>query len=485
MKSLSAQDREFFELVESAGFSNPFSAQRHNVDLAIAGLEANASREKAIQSMLAQVNKRMHRLGDFKLRDFAPEDRQPLKMAVLFQLFHQFADHFDAHIKAQAEAGHKPLKLACGPEIIRALDRYGYTEVNAGRVISFFFQIRRAFTFLSRNLVGESRVMRNLRERAWGTVFTQDLALYERLLWNRLEDFSTFLIGETGTGKGVVAKALGQSGWIEYDVANSRFEHSFTSAFVPVNLSQFAETLLESELFGHVKGAFTGAEESREGVFKQCQTHGTIFLDELGEVSIPIQIKLLRVLQERVFSPVGSREQLAFQGRVIAATNQPVHELRADGRFRDDFYYRLCSDVIEIPPLRERIAQDPDELTNLVEHLVTRIVGGAEKVLSDQVFAAIDRLGPDYAWPGNVRELEQCIRQVVVRGTYDGDRKPRTQNPLTLSLLEDELDANQLLSHYCHAMYQKYASYEEVGRRLGLDRRTVKKYVVEFEEINP
>lgn len=481
MKTLSPEDHKFFELVRTAGFSNPFSLERLSVDQEIAGVDASTPREKTIELMLGQLQKRLHRLGDFKIGEFRETDQQALKMAVLFQGFHQFADYFDRHIVEQIAAGARPLKLAFGPEIVRTLDRYGYTEVSASRVISFYFQVRRAFHFLSKNLVGQSKSMQALRCHLWATIFTQDLALYERMLWNRLEDFSTFLVGETGSGKGAVASSLGRSGWIEYDPVNQRFAHSFTSAFVPINLSQFAESLLESELFGHARGAFTGAVDKYDGAFQQCQEHGTIFLDEIGEVSIPVQVKLLRVLQERVFTPVGSHEAFPFQGRVVAATNQPMDELRSSGQFRDDFYYRLCSDLVPIPSLRERIAENPEELPIMVEHLVARIVGEPEKEIHDRVLSAISKLPKNYPWPGNVRELEQCIRQVIIRGHYQGDRALSKTSPLRNALAEQELSAAELVQQYCVVMYERHGTYEEVGRRLGLDRRTVKKHIVDAQ----
>src|SRR5436309_805666 len=117
-----------------------------------------------------------------------------------------------------------------------------------------------------------------------------------------------------------------------------------------------------AERFGHRKGAVTGAVEHHEGVFERCNAHGALFLDEIGEASIPVQIKLLQVLQERTFTALGGHEKKRFSGRVIAATNRPLAALRRDGRFRDDFFYRLCSDVIEVPTLRQRIAESPAEL---------------------------------------------------------------------------------------------------------------------------
>src|SRR5262249_37326051 len=145
---------------------------------------------------------------------------------------------------------------------------------------------------------------------------------------------------------------------------------SFEASFVSINLSQFPEALIESELFGHKKGAFTGAVEGHAGIFERCSPHGAIFLDEIGEASIPVQIKLLRVLQERHFSQVGAHEQRRFSGRVIAATNRSLDALRAEGKFRDDFYYRLCSDVIEVPSLATRLREDPSELDRLIAFIL-------------------------------------------------------------------------------------------------------------------
>ena len=174
-------------------------------------------------------------------------------------------------------------------------------------------------------------------------------------------------------------------------------------------------------MFGHRKGAFTGAVEAHEGVLARCSPHGAIFLDEIGEVSGPVQIKLLQVLQERTFCPVGSHEPVRFRGRVIAATNRPLEALRSGKLFRDDFFYRLCSDVIHVPPLRQRLEEDPDELRQLVEHLLIGMMGEAGRGLAAKIESAVRRdVNKDYLWPGNVRELEQAIRRILLTGSYAG-----------------------------------------------------------------
>jgi len=190
---------------------------------------------------------------------------------------------------------------------------------------------------------------------------------------------------------------------------------------------------------------------------------------------------LLQVLQERTFCPVGSHDFARFRGRVIAATNQPLAALRSQKLFREDFFYRLSSDIIEVPPLRQRLQEDPDELSQLVEHIFTSIVGQRDRELQERVEQGIvSALGKSYSWPGNVRELAQAVRQVLLTGVYKGtaDQKSSTPSGVLLAGFQNlSLTADQLLAGYCALLYDKTRNYEEVARRTKLDRRTVKKYV--------
>ncbi len=331
--------------------------------------------------------------------------------------------------------------------------------------------------------------MRQLRRALWDNVFTHDMLVYRDSLSNRLEDFSTLLLGATGTGKGEAAAAIGRSGFIPYVRDRRRFATSFSDGFIAINLSQFPETLIESELFGHKKGSFTGAIDHHAGVFERCNAHGALFLDEIGEVSAPVQIKLLRVLQDRTFTAIGSHEAQRFGGRVIAATNRPWAELRAEGRFRDDFYYRLCSDVIQVPTLRERIAASERELEDLVRLLISRIAGEEQPQLVAIVLEALRKDVPrEYEWPGNVRELEQAVRRIILTGRYASDLgSPGANHEQQFSELArgGQLSAKDLLGRYCAMLYRQLGSYAEVAARTGLDRRTARKYIVDYSAAPP
>ncbi len=488
-ETLSADDREFFELVARASFANPFGPERHRLDLRIGEATEDLDRTEAADASVTRLERRLRRLPSLDLRDYVPSDRRTLELAILFDVFHDFSPQMDAVVERQLEQGTDPVDVPFARRMLTRLTDYGVDSEVAERRLSLLYQIRRAYHFIHTRLVGQARCMRRLRQRLWTNIFTDDLLLYDEHLWDRMEDFSTFFVGETGTGKGTAAAALGYSGWLSFDASSGQFERSFTDSFLPVNLTEFSSSLIESELFGHRKGAFTGAIDDYSGVFGRCHRRGVIFLDEIGEVGLNIQVKLLRVLQERTFTPVGSRQPERFEGRVVAATNRPVDELRRDGELRDDLYYRLCSDVVEMPPLRLRIDQDPDELRRLVTHIVDRSLDGSEQIVERVLDVIDEQLPDDYPWPGNVRELEQCVRRVVVARQYTGDPcaddDAEPDDPverLTHRVDDEQLEARELVRAYCQLLYDRHENYREVGRRVGLDRRTVKRHVTYSED---
>lgn len=487
---LENDDRELFALVSRASFVNPFSLERDALDVRIARTDRHDP--ELLSRLLSRLDSRLVAIeaaGGLAPELFAPDDWRQIEHAILFEAFHRYLEELDALIEAQLKAGPTPVAVPFADELLRRLVGRGIDAEHAVRMLSFFWQMRRAYYFITNGLIGISPSMRRLREALWNDVFTYDMARFERLLWNRLEDFSLILRGETGSGKGQAAAAIGRSGFVPFDEKKGTFVASFTELFVPINLSQFPETLIESELFGHRKGAFTGAVDSHAGVFSRCSPNGAIFLDEIGEVSIPVQIKLLRVLQDRVFTPVGSHEERRFEGRVIAATHRDLAELRAKRAFRDDFYYRLCSDVIEVPPLRQRLAEEPGELDVLIAHLVRRIVGAEEEELASRIKAAIEADIPaGYRWPGNVRELEQSVRRVLLTGRCVPETIAAEPTDATERFLAEAgagmMEARELVARYCALLYERHGTYEEVARITGLDRRTVRKHVQQIRGTN-
>lgn len=484
MPRLSASDREFFAALGDVVFGNPFTPQRAELISRLAPgvpLGDMTTHREALAQVVGPRLAPWLREGAPAVQRLSAEDRRVLESALLYVGYHRCVPQLDALIERQARQGGAPLAVPFADEVIADLVRSGFPEERAARYFALFFQLRRAFYFILDSLAGECESMRRLREALWNNVFTHDMRGYEAALWNRMEDFSTLLLGETGTGKGSAAAAIGRSEFIPYLPEQRRFATNFAESFITINLSQFPETLIESELFGHRKGAFTGAIDHHEGVFERCSAHGALFLDEIGEVSIPVQIKLLQVLQERTFTALGGHEKKRFSGRVIAATNRPLDKFRRDGRFREDFFYRLCSDVIEVPTLRQRIAENPDELEQLVRLLVTRIVGEQASGFASSIMEALEQgLPRGYAWPGNVRELEQAVRRILLTGRYAGDIAEATTNDeelLAEKLRAGELTADELLARYCALLYRRLGTYAEVAKRTGLDPRTSRKYV--------
>jgi two-component system response regulator PilR (NtrC family) len=212
---------------------------------------------------------------------------------------------------------------------------------------------------------------------------------------------TVLVMGESGTGKELVAKALHAS--------SPRAERPF----IVVNSGSLPHELLESNLFGHVKGAFTGAFFSKKGLFELADK-GTLFFDEIGNVSVETQAKLLRVIQEREFMRLGGTEVVKVDVRIVAATNIDLRRAVAEGRFREDLYYRLNVITIELPPLRER----KEDIPSLVQHFVTRYARENSRAVRGLGREAMQRV-MDYPWPGNVRELENAIERGIVLSSGD------------------------------------------------------------------
>lgn len=481
MKHLSTADRDFLSRVYKSSLLNPFSAERFSSDAYAIGKSEKVNNFAFLGELLTKLDKCLKETIEncgATLNDYSTDDAVLLEISLLFRAIHYHRTEIDKFITAQICDSLNILQATWANSIYTELRSFGIPSERSENYIAIIFQMRRAFHFITNSLIGNCDSMKKLRVELWNSVFTCNIRFYFDKLLNKLEDYSTLLLGETGTGKGVAAAALGRSCFIPYQSRRQVFSESFTQAFQSINLSEFSESLIESELFGHKKGAFTGAISDHNGIFSRCSPRGAIFLDEIGDTSLSVQIKLLRVLQQRTFSPVGGHEQLRFNGRVIAATNKDITTLRESSKFRDDFYYRLSSSKIELPPLRLRLCENPSEINLLLLKTVERLTGEENHELAARIEEIVTKeLPPDYSWPGNVRELEQAARSIILSGHYSGEIQKPLFNPEIGKIITGSLTLDELTSWYCTHLYKKLGTYGAVAELLKIDRRTVKEKI--------
>ena len=281
------------------------------------------------------------------------------------------------------------------------------------------------------------------------------------------ESSATVLVtGESGTGKELVARAI-------HDLSDRRHH-----PFVAINCGALPPALLESELFGHVKGAFTDARQNRHGLFVQAGD-GTLFLDEIGEMPLEMQVKLLRVLQERMVRPVGGNTELAFGARLIAATNRDLETAIEEKRFREDLYYRINVVQITVPPLRAR----PGDVLILARHFIRKIAERSGRPPAKLADNAARKL-VDYDWPGNVRELQNCIERMMALGSLSqielDDLPPQIRErsqvaTVTATGRPDELiTLDELERRYIRQVLSATNNNKtDAARILGIDRRSL------------
>ncbi len=314
--------------------------------------------------------------------------------------------------------------------------------------------------FDRRNLIGRSEPMIRLLEMVEQVAATQATVL---------------IAGESGTGKEMIANAI--------HFNSPRRE----APFVKINCAALTETLLESELFGHEKGAFTGADRRREGKFVQADS-GSIFLDEVSEMSPAMQVKLLRVLQERELTRVGGQDVVKVDVRLIAASNKDLKKEIREGRFREDLFYRLNVVALALPPLRERA----EDVPLLAQHFLKLFARRNAKTISGFTPRAMQKLAA-YTWPGNVRELMNAVERAVVLSrsdTVDEDElvfpmadqslspdAPRSPAP-TAGLPLEEVERQSILE----AVKAAGGNKSEAARRLGITRKTLRKKLTKYED---
>jgi len=304
----------------------------------------------------------------------------PDASVIMITAFHDMPTTVRAMKLGAVEYIHKPLEIdELDAAIRRVLKRKAAAKGKDRGFIALSGQ------FQERGLVGRSRVMKEIFKTIGIVSQSKTTVLIE---------------GESGTGKELIARAI--------------HEHTDpVRPFISINCSAIVETLLESELFGHEKGAFTGASYRKLGKFELANS-GTLLLDEIGDMSLNMQVKLLRVMQEREFERVGGREKVRTDVRIIGATNKPLQERVVQGAFREDLYYRLNVIHIIVPPLRER----PEDIPLLVDYLLHQLNRELQKKVSRIETRVLEQLAA-YDWPGNIRQLENTLRRAVVHNQGD------------------------------------------------------------------
>jgi DNA-binding NtrC family response regulator len=496
--------RELATAISRLGYVNPFQIERVELERQILGdqfegaqavwsLQLAATAPDPNYQRIAAHAAALVRDAAERLAAGAKADERELELysdAVLYYLFDAYRIELQEMIEA-AHAGQPATQVSFWRKFRDDVSRYftpGGRQLGIGydpaHMIACYFQLRRAFFHVFFFIVGRSPAAARLRSMVWESVFTHDLRRYQRSIYRCLGDVTTLITGPSGTGKELVARAIGLSRYIPFDGERGRFVEDFCAGFHPVNLSALSPTLIESELFGHRRGAFTGAVADRVGWLETCPTNGAVFLDEIGELDASIQVKLLRVLQSRMFQRLGDTAERRFSGKVIAATNRDLIAEIDAGRFREDFYYRLCADRITTPTLREQLDESPEDLEHLLVVSARRVAPEEAESLAAEVSEWINKhLGPRYPWPGNVRELEQCFRNVMIHGAYTPAAAAKSAGEdwesTARSIRGGELTAEELLRRYCRIVHAHCGSYEQTAKRTGLDWRTVKKKLAE------
>src|SRR5690349_21413079 len=329
-------------------------------------------------------------------------------------------------------------------------------------------KLRRQVARLQREVEGRYHVGNIV---AHSQAMQEVLALVQRVSGSLV---SVLVTGESGTGKELIARAL------HYNSERAQ------APFVAVNLAALPANLIESELFGHKKGAFTDARADRVGLFEEA-SGGTIFLDEIGEMALELQAKLLRVLQEGEIRPVGATGVLKVDVRVVAATNRDLEEMLAEGTFREDLYYRLNVIEVSLPPLRQR----PDDIIPLAEHLLAQSAARSNQPRPARLSPGAQRVLLGYHWPGNVRELGNVLERGMALCQGDEiqveDLPPQVreqrENHFLAAAVERHMTLDDLEREYIErVLADEGGNKTRAAQRLGLDRKTLYRKLDEYSK---
>jgi two-component system response regulator HydG len=441
-------DREMCELMQSALEKRGYEVEWHTE-----GAEALASlAERDFSVVVTDLN--LDTMSGLEICRYATENRPNVPVIVITA----FGDMSSAIAAIRAGAYDfltKPLEMEALIHAVNRAMQHRHLREEVNRLTE---ELRS--TEALGGLIGKSPTMRQV---------------YDLMSRVSATDSSVLLTGESGTGKELVARALHAE------------SPRGTKPFVAINCAAVPANLLESELFGHVRGAFTDAKTSRKGLFERA-SGGTVLLDEIGEMPMEMQPKLLRVLQERKLRPVGGSSEVSFDARILAATNRDLQSDVEEGRFREDLYYRLNVVEIHVPPLRTR----GNDVLLLAQHFVNELSERMDKAVQGLSGEAARKL-LDYDWPGNVRELENAMERAVALTRFERitveDLPERIRSYESTRVTPIDVDAGQVLTlqelekRYVERVLKAVGGNKtRAAKLLGLDRRTLYRKLDRYEK---
>jgi transcriptional regulator with AAA-type ATPase domain len=427
-----------------------------------------------------------------------PRERAVCQGVALFLLWDGFAaplgalvDRGDVEVPFWEAFALRHEKLRCFP---------GVALPEPAHLLALLYQARRAHGFIARKIGGRSPSAAAARAALWRAILGGDPCAYAGGLYRRMTEIPVLITGETGTGKELAAQCVGLSGYIPFDPALRRFVARFEAEYHARNLGEVPRDLVESALFGHRKGAFSGALADAQGYFALPGEHGALFLDEIGELPEHVQAKLLRPLQSREFVPLGDPRPRPCLGRHLFATHRDLAALCRAGTFRADLHERLDGARIHMPPLRLMLAEAPDDLRAYVHTFVADKLDDPAQVeaWTERVVAAVRAGSAGHPWPRNLRELRNATNRALL-----GDGRPSVPDapasvpprapapagePPSVALPSSgilgpvakagRIQVEELTRDYVTRVHVLTGqNTAETARRTGLDRRTVTRWL--------
>ncbi len=323
----------------------------------------------------------------------------------------------------------------------------GLSVPEPGHLLALLYKARRGWYFTWKKIRGGSPSAAAARVAIWQANQGSDACTHAHSLYRRLDEIPVLITGETGTGKELAAECVGWSRYLPFDPVQRRFAQRYAADFHPRNLCEVPRDLIESALFGHKRGAFTGAATDATGCFALPRAYGSLFLDEIGELPEHVQVKLLRPLQSRTYVPVGETRPRPILGRHLFATHRDLEALCREGKFRPDLLERMNGVTIHMPSLRQMIEEAPEELCGYVRWFVADKIEDPAQVeaWTERVVGTIHATRSGYAWPRNLRELKNYVERCLLTGAGAGAAMPAVRAPAPVAVTVQSEPPNSLV----------------------------------------